>query len=157
MNPSAYTSSVRNSLLRRGIDPAKNLRRLSTSARRSDSCRTRSFASRLVLQVHPPLKDGPEAGALENKSSFSAPLALSLLPPSPSPCPACPLPCVTHIYAVLARWSRGSLWSGRALWSYSLKGLGEREREEFIFASEETYGLNQKATAKSYSFTLHLH
>lgn len=113
--------------------------------------------SRLVLQVHPSLKDGPKARALENKSSFSAQLALPLLHPLPSLGRACPLPYVTHIYAVLARWSRGSLWSRRALWSYSLKGLGEREREEFIFVSEETYGLNQKAMAKPYSLTLNLH
>lgn len=45
---------------------------------------------------------------------------------------ACPLPSGTHIYAVLARWSRGSSWSRRALWSYSLKGLGERERRVYF-------------------------
>lgn len=36
--------------------------------------------------------------------------------------------------------------------------IGEkREREEFIFASEETYRMNQKAMAKPYSITLNLH
>lgn len=90
---------------------------------------------------------------LENRSSFSAPLALPLLHPSPEPAPAC----VTHINAVLASWSRGSLWSRRALWSNSLKGLGKSERKELIFASEETRGLDQKAMAKSHSLTQNLH
>lgn len=83
-NPGAYTSSVLNPFLRPGIDPAENWSPLSTSARCSDSYKSSSLAGWLVLQVHPPLKDGPKAEALENKSSFSAQLALPLLHPSPS-------------------------------------------------------------------------
>lgn len=87
---SRIPSSVLNRLLRQGIDPAKDLRPLSTSAGCSDSCRRRSLTGGLVLRVHPPLKDGPKAGAPENKSSFSAQLASASAPPLALPRPSLP-------------------------------------------------------------------
>lgn len=43
------------------------------------------------------------------------------------------------------------------MWSNSRKGLGESERQELVFPSEGTHGLDQKSMAKSYSLTLNLH
>lgn len=120
-----HTPGLSLTLSKQGIDPAKAVRPLSTPVRCSDPCRTRSLAGGLVLQVHLPVLDGPEAGDRMNKKPFSVQLALLCSTPhSPALSWACPLPHGTHIYAVLARWSRGSSGSRRALWSYSLEGLG---------------------------------